>query len=150
MVDKNPYAPPMNNSGPPESAVDVRSISRRWVVGVTLCGFVVGVASRIARDSVQGPVHYDALVALIVLAVMCVVVLIRFWRFPLAQGKRALQIALFCVWASFAMGWSVAHGGIWEDILGISAVGWIGSAIAGALALRIPHSQHADMVSDRA
>ena len=140
MLDQNPYTPPRTDSAADtapagDDAIDHSQVARRCTFSVAVCAFAIGIAARLARPHFSGPVHYESLVALACLVILCLGALACFWRFPRAVAVRSLQIALLVLWAAFTAGWSLIHGSLWGDLLAVNAICWLASSVIGSLAL---------------
>jgi hypothetical protein len=93
-------------------------------------GFVMGVGSRLLRDAVHGPIHYEAIASLAVLVILSA---------SLAASHRGARTSIwlyeleaFSLWAAFLSGWSLVHGGVWSDALVAFGAWWLGAAVVGA------------------
>lgn len=113
---------------------------RSWRFPATLLslGWAIGNVSRLARPFLKvGPVHYDALVALVLL------LLISIWLvFDASLEQPRTAMIRYCLnsiafWASFVSGWSFVHGHAWDDLLGFSLVWCAGCCVVGGTAARI-------------
>ena len=148
MSDVNPYASPQAKTlaadRPPRpiGTVDVWTVARRWILLATVLAFFSGIGSRMARPFFPGSIHYETIAALVVLSIMCLSLLLRFWRFPLMQGLISLNVGVLCSWTTFTIGWSVVHGAVWEDLVDLSLVSWACSAAVGSITLLLPHRRY--------
>jgi hypothetical protein len=100
-------------------------------LAVVAVGFCIGVASRVARSGIPGPMHYETLLSIALLGGICLVLA---WTDGRAgRGVLPYQLEAFALWAAFDAGWSLIHGGLWSDLIITSAGFWIACAIAGGI-----------------
>jgi hypothetical protein len=98
-------------------------------------GFVVGAVSSYIRPHVihKAGTHPEAIVSLVIMIVVVLVGIVHHAK-PQSGGSLALfEVETIGLWAAFAFGWSLVHGSVWDDIIGVSITSWLGSAISGLL-----------------
>ena len=132
----NPYAAPKGSTDEPtvvvrSSAREQRDIARRRIFVAGTLSLIVGMASRLMKPLVSGPVHFEALAAILLNVFFSLVLFGVVRRFPFIRALVALQIGLFVIWFAYLAGWSIMNGGLWDDVVGISAAMWIVSAFVG-------------------
>ena len=110
-----------------------------WLVGVGMLGCVLGLASRAVRPFFGGPMHWDAMVTLVLLFVLSAGFVLCLWREQRKAGLLSYEIGAFALWTGHTLGWSLLHGFLWEDLLMLNAGSWLASAVLGGLLLLIPH-----------
>ena len=99
-------------------------------------GWVIGHVSYVLRPHMElkGGAHLDALLALLCLCALAL-------SLAVAQGvggKRVrsllgYQAEVLALWAGYVGGWSLAHGAVWDDLLGVALLSWLGCAAVGGL-----------------
>ena len=149
--DLNPYASPKavgasdhearprrRGAGGP-SGLPSAGLVWRWLVGAGILGCALGLASRAVRPLFKGPMHWDAIGAMVLLFALCAGFVLWLWREQRKAGLLSYQIGAFALWAGHTLGWSLLHGFLWEDLLIVNAGSWLVSAVVGGLFLLIPH-----------
>ena len=96
---------------------------------------VVGAAARLIRPLIDGPIHYEALGAVVLLCTACLLLLLGLRRIAYRRGALVYVIECSAVWACFAIGWIAVNGRVWDDILAVSGVYWVGTVFPGLLLL---------------
>jgi hypothetical protein len=138
MAEQNPYQPPQAAIDRPAEPTSM-PLAVGWIVTFAAGGFLIGLASRTVRPYISGPVHYEMLVALGLLIGLALAAIYRFRKLPLRTALRCFNLAMFSLWAAFAIGWTVIHRGFWDDLVGMTAAFWIGSAVIGSILLKLLH-----------
>ena len=128
QASPRPPAPPSPPTFGRPSAILVRATA------VVAIGFILGAASRVIRDAIPGPVHYEAIVSLAVLVVVSA--LLAFSHRRARNSMWVYQLEVFSLWAAFESGWSLVNGGIWSDALFAFGAWWLGCAVLGAVLVR--------------
>ena len=101
----------------------------RLMPSVPVFGLGVGVIFRMLRPFMEiGPLHADAVVALGVMAATTLMLALR--RLP-ESPRRGFQVHNLLLWLSFALGWSLANGGVWGDFIGVTVAAWLMGAVFG-------------------
>lgn len=140
----NPYAPPSTLENPantdtdaafPTSSPPLRSVLLTPVATVVM-GTGVGIVSRLLRPyaNVDGA-HYDALGALLILLVGCLILISLNRGTPGPLGHWLYQLENFAMWSGFACGWSLINGAFWADMIAVSLAWCLGCAVFGSLVL---------------
>jgi len=80
---------------------------------------------------------------------LCVVLAVRFWRFPLRAALLSVEIGLFCMWSALLVGWSLIHGSVWDELAKVILVGWLSSAAVALVVMMFPHERHRDFRATR-
>ncbi|PAY21349.1 hypothetical protein CKO51_01860 [Rhodopirellula sp. SM50] len=146
----NPYEPPTV----PETLIDLRSadprakpsyLSRKVLlipIATVVVGTVLGIVSRLLRPYANvGGTHYEALAALVILLVGCLV-LINVNRLGRGfLGHLLYQLENLAMWSGFACGWSLVHGYFWGDLIGLSIAWWFGCSVFGSVVLAVFQSR---------
>ncbi len=109
------------------------SFSRPLVILVS--GFVIGVLSRALRSAIRGPVHYEALLSILLLAAICLALALDHRR--ARRGFWPYQLEVFALWAAFTSGWSVVHGHVWSDLLSMTIMLWLACAVVGGIVVSL-------------
>ncbi len=135
MPESNPYHPPREKA---EHAVILSDPELTGIAWRKLClmgcsGLFVGVTSRLARQLVPGPIHYEAIAAMVVLIALVLAVIYTFRRWPLYDALINMDLAITMLWGSFFIGWTIIHGEIWVDFIFLAAMSWFGSTTIGSL-----------------
>ncbi|RKJ99655.1 hypothetical protein CE154_008030 [Alicycliphilus denitrificans] len=91
-------------------------------------GGLLGAVSRGVRNWIPGPVHYEAIASLALLALVSLVL-------ALARQARHLsyQLEVFSLWAAFLAGWSLIHRSVWSDAVFSFGMGWLACAVVGGV-----------------
>ena len=132
--DENPYLPPSSE------AVRAEPTQRKPVlVSVAKCafaGFSIGVISRLVRPFVRTAdgLHVESLIAGLLLLGLCVAVPLSVRR---KQPMSIVGVLVLCAatWMCYAVGWTVVHGKVWDDILVATVNGAAVSMVLGTLPL---------------
>lgn len=119
--------PTRKRERPAPSLTPLGSLLGRAAAIITI-GVTLGAISRVARNWVPGPVHYEAIASLTLLALASLVL-------ALARQARHLpyQLELFSLWAAFLTGWSIVHRSVWSDAVFSFGVGWLACAVVGVV-----------------
>lgn len=113
----------------PESKEDKRESSTSRAFLLLLFGLILGAGSRSLRGS--GPIHYETILALAILAVATLVMALHHRQSK--SGFWPFQLELISLWFAFTAGWSLIHGSVWSDLLVTTGAWWIGSAFVGGI-----------------
>ncbi len=144
MSASNPYRPPQAPIEPPATTnVTVPTgVAWRVILTVGILGLIVGLASRSVRPMFAGPIHYDMVAATFLQISEVIAVVVVFRRRQLRDGIINMNLAIAAIWSAFFVGWTLRHGAmtlihgrIWDDLVGMTAVFWLGSAIFGSLSM---------------
>ncbi len=142
MPTENPYRPPDPETplavAPTASQPAVAGAGWGWVLGGSVIAAAVGVVGRLVRPLITGPVHYEAIAGLVLMIIACVVLLVRFRRFPRPQGIFFYITGTVAVWAAHASGWMLAHGEIWDDVVWLNLACCAVAALVGCVILFLP------------
>ncbi|MHA7600469.1 hypothetical protein ACX12L_11060 [Alicycliphilus sp. T452] len=97
---------------------------------VIATGVFLGAVSRGVRNWLPGPVHYEAIASLALLALVSLVL-------ALARQARHLsyQLEVFSLWAAFLAGWSLIHRSVWSDAVFSFGMGWLACAVVGSVVI---------------
>jgi len=119
-------------TAPSERATGGRSWTRPVII--VAGSFLFGMATRAARPLFTGPTHYESLAALVLLILLSLGLSIyhRRWGFQLPY-----QLEIVALWAGWASGWSLIHGGVWGDLLAVTLPWWLGCALIGGLVVSV-------------
>ncbi len=119
--------------------VPLKILSRRHqrnrLLIALLLALGVGMAARAIRTQISGGVHYESLVAVIVLSVACVVLLLGLRRVAYRRASAVFFIEGTAVWLSFAVGWVIIAQRLWIDALVITGVLWASTVFPGLVLL---------------
>ncbi len=141
MAEQNPYQPPQaavdQVAEPVKPTPMSRVVAVGWIVTFAAGGFLIGLISRTVRPYISGPVHYEMLVALGLLIGLALAAIYRFRALQYIRGLMFLNLALFALWAAFATGWSLIDRRLWDDLIGMAAALWLGSAVIGSILLKV-------------
>jgi hypothetical protein len=113
----------------PESRERKRESSSSRAFLLLLFGLILGVVSRLLRGS--GPIHYETILALALLAVATLVMVLHHRQSK--SGFWPFQLELISLWFAFTAGWILIHGSVWSDLLVTTGAWWIGSAFVGGI-----------------
>lgn len=121
---------------PPPRPPGLRFLRRP--VEIVVASFALGVVTRALRPMLEvDGIHYESLGAwaLLVIGVVGLAVHHRKngWQLP-------YQLENLALWTGYASGWSLVHGGVWGDLLGVTIPWWMGCAIVGGLIVSIRRS----------
>lgn len=107
----------------------------RWASISFLLGIGIGAVTRYLRPHFPGPVHHDALIALIALILMCLSLLLMHLRCrPRGRTLGSLQLGTGFLWLGYMIGWSIVHRSFWDDLVIVTCVGWmISGSVAGLM-----------------
>jgi len=136
MSASNPYRPPQAPLELPTTTnVNVPTgVAWRVILTVSMIGLFVGLASRSVRPMFAG-IHYEMIAATFLQILVVIAVVVVFRRRQLRDGTINVNLAIAAVWGAFFVGWALRDGRIWDDLLGMTAVFWLGSAIFGSLSM---------------
>ena len=139
MPESNPYQPPRAKA---EHAVklsepELTGIAWRKICLIGGSGLLVGVTSRLARQLVPGPIHYEAIASMVVLIALVLAVIYAFRRWPLHEALINTDLAITILWGSFFIGWTMIHGEFWGDFILLTAMSWFGSITIGSLLIYV-------------
>ncbi len=97
----------------------------------------LGFATRVVRPYVNGSVHWEALGAL---AITAAALTWLAWRPANKRPHLRFQVHNVLIWTGYAAGWSLRHGSIWEDLVGVTIASAVVAAAIGAVitSLRTP------------
>ena len=113
----------------PESVAASTRKTWKRPASIVFGSWIFGMVTRAMRPyMLSNGVHYEFLISLVVLII--VVLTIAFYH----RKKGALlgfQLENVALWAGFASGWSLVHGGVWGDLLAVTIPWWMGCAIVG-------------------
>ena len=133
MLDNdNPYQSPRITQRK-AIAVERYAMSPHWIVSFAIAfGFSVGAISSYVRPMISGPVHYEAIVSLLLLILFFVGSLFICLR--TARPTQWTGVVIVLTWITFFIGWSLVAQRMWDDMAGVSVVG-AGFSLAIALPL---------------
>lgn len=107
-----------------------------WFVALLLVGMLVGAVSRYVRPYCSGPVHYEALVDLVMrIAIGVWVLIIHLRYYPKRRAWASLQLSLVGLHLGHLIGWSAVEGRFWDDLLQVDAVIWVASGVISTVLL---------------
>ncbi|MEM8671354.1 MAG: hypothetical protein AAGG48_27790 [Planctomycetota bacterium] len=143
----NPYQPPREANAPNIESSDAIQKIPFWLFGgVGFLSLIVGIVSRHVRPMIVGPIHYDALVALILEIAMILVAIFLLRRRKTRDAIIYLNIALAAIWPLFSVGWTIRHGAVWNDFVGVVSAFWLGSAVFGSLVMYVMTRRNAAQI----
>lgn len=144
MRGENPYRPPDPETplavAPTSGGPAVGKTGWRWVLGASVLAATTGVAGRLIRPLITGPVHYEAIATLALMIIVCVVLLVRFRRFPRPQGIFFYITGTIAVWTAHALGWMIVHGEIWDDVVWLNLTCSAVATLVGCVILLLPRT----------
>ena len=108
-----------------------RGLSYSRPLVILFSGFVIGVLSRALRSAISGPVHYETLLSVVLLAGACLALALDHRR--ARRGFWPYQLEVFALWAAYTSGWSVVHGYVWSDLLSSTIMLWLACAVVGGI-----------------
>lgn len=142
MSGENPYRPPEQATplavARESSQRPVAKIGWAWVLGTSMFAGTMGVVGRLVRPLISGPVHYEAIAGLALMIIACVVLLVRFRRFPRPQGVFLFITGTVAAWTAHAVGWMIAHGEIWDDVVWLNLASSAVAMLVGCVILLLP------------
>ena len=104
------------------NSVKRQLVSPHWIVSSAMVfGLVVGAVSSYVRPMISGPVHFEAIVSLLLLVMFFVVTLV----ISLATARPMLwtSVAIVLTWLAYFVGWSLVAQRMWDDMIGVCATG---------------------------
>jgi hypothetical protein len=114
-----------------------RAASRLRPLMIALFGFGVGAVSSFVRPMFPPPTHPEAIASLVVLGLAVLSFVAYHSRLAPDRSVALFELETLSLWAAFACGWSIVHGGVWSDFV-VSTIGaWLVSAVAGLLLVPI-------------
>lgn len=129
----SPYAAPQSMELAESRVETPRAAS--WILYSAVVGFIVGVGSRYVRPMISGPVHYESLVAAVLLIVFLAVVVTRFSGAQL-RSLFPVSIGLVVVtWGAYFFGWSIVHGRFWDNLASAASMGALVSLVVVSVIL---------------
>ena len=134
-------APSETSPAPTGPALEATPTSWRRPATIVVASCLLGLLTRSLRSVLDvGGLHVEVVLALAVM-LTAVVLLARF------HGRRGWQLGFelenLALWAGFASGWSLLHGGVWSDLLGLVGPFWLGSALVGGLLVAVEARERA-------
>lgn len=105
----------------------IRGLARSVVIGVG--GFGLGVIARALFGATGASVNIEQFIAITLLT--CASTEFAF----LHRGRGShlgFQRDNVALWGSFTMGWSMIHGHVWNDLLGVTVILWLACSVAGS------------------
>ena len=119
--------------------VPLKILSRRrqWIrlLIVLLFALGVGAAARAIRPLVRGGIHFEALAAVVLLSVACLVLVLGLRRIAYRGAAPTFAIEGTALWLAFAVGWMIVGQRIWGDLIGITAMFWASTVFPGLVVL---------------
>ncbi len=105
-----------------------------WALSISVFGLGLGMAERWVRPMITGPVHYEALIGLLLKIIVCLLVLGMHLRYqPRKTALLSLQISYFGFWWSCMVGWTFVNKLIFDDLLFVMGLCWFISALIGGI-----------------
>ncbi len=95
---------------------------------------LLGAGTRAIRPLIEGRVHWEALTAL---AVIVAALLMLAWRPTRVRSQRTFQAYNVVIWAGYALGFSLVHGSLWDDLAFVTVLSAAGSAIVGGVIVKL-------------
>jgi hypothetical protein len=129
----NPYASPQNLEQMESSFRGQTPQTAMWLIFSTIFGFAVGAGSRYVRPMITGPVHYESLVAGILLILYLVMASVRFSAAD--HHPRFVMALVVVIWGSYFTDWSIVHGHVWGNLVFAALMGALASLIIVVLAM---------------
>lgn len=121
--------------------VPLKILSRRRqrvrLIVVLILSLGVGLAARTIRPMIVGGIHYEALAALTVLSIACLVLLLGLRRIAYRRAATVFLIEGTALWLCFAAGWVIIGRRLWMDLLGVTAMFWASTVLPGLVLLWI-------------
>jgi len=130
----NPYDSPQNTQYEAVTARLHEVKPQRIVYFAIAFGFVVGAVSSYVRPMISGPVHYEAIVSLLLLVLFFVITL--FICLGQERPVKWTSVIIVVTWITYFAGWSLVAQRIWGDLVGVSVAG-AGCSLAAAVPLVI-------------
>ncbi len=119
--------------------VPLKILSRRHqrnrLIIVLLLALGVGMAARAIRTQLSGGVHYESLLAVIVLLVACLVLLLGLRRIAYRRASAVFVIEGTALWLCFAVGWVIIGRRMWMDLLSVTGMLWASTVFPGLVVL---------------
>ncbi|WP_404307572.1 hypothetical protein [Neorhodopirellula lusitana] len=120
MIDEpsdNPYASPRSFQCTSDSE-DLNEITPRWVVLIALVfGFMNGGVSSYIRPMISGPIHYEAIVSLVLLVLFFFITLLI--CLATASPVRWTSLVIAVTWLTYLVGWSLVAQRVFDDMIGV-------------------------------
>ena len=133
---EKPQPKPSPEQSHPSAPLDRVTGGKAWTrpVVIVVGSFLFGMATRAARPLFTGTTHYESLAALVLLILLSLGLSIYHRR----RGFQLLyQLEIVALWAGWASGWSLIHGGVWGDLLAVTIPWWFGCALIGGLVVSV-------------
>lgn len=125
-----PGGPP----APPASAMPPRSaVALPRPLGVALGGFALGAAAAALRNVSHAVTDLGELAATAILALVVIVSIVHHARSRIDRSVALFELEALSLWAAFTFGWTLVHGSLWSDLVAFSVIGWLASALGGAV-----------------
>ena len=86
------------------------------VIGI-ICGFL--------RNKISGPIHFETLIAMIVMVAICIILLITLMRVPFAASAKMLCIEISIAWILFGIGWVIGRSEVHSDLPSVIVMSWV-------------------------
>ncbi len=121
---------------PSVRAAHLSASSRLWRLVLALAfSALIGSGARIVRPMFRG-VHLEMIVSLfVILPCVCLLLTLSQRRVPWRQAMLWLVLEVTGAVAGFTAGWSVVHGSLWDDLVGVMAAFLAIAVVASALLL---------------
>ena len=97
--------------------------------------FVFGLFTRALRPLFGGGIHWETLIAVLVLASASLWMAIDHRRARSSFWPYELEV--LALWLAWASGWSVIHGSAWSDHIVVSCLWWLGCAVISGIVVSI-------------
>ncbi|MDG2223742.1 MAG: hypothetical protein P8L85_20355 [Rubripirellula sp.] len=135
LQENNPYQPPGVKIDQAVRLNDATPTGIAWlkIWLVAAASLFVGVISRLARELVRGPIHFEAIAATVVQIALVLAVIYTFRRWRLRDGIINVNLAITMIWWAFLIGWTFIHRKLWDDFIFMVAIFWLGSVTIGSL-----------------
>jgi hypothetical protein len=117
-------------------------LANRLLLALPLASFVLGAVTRLMRPYAHvGSFYLEAWACVAIMGVAGAALI-------LAHGDDAepwpLQGRLAGLWTGFFAGYTIVHGSLWSDIVGVTAGMWFGAAVISMLVRRAAHPTRGD------
>ncbi|RCU50060.1 hypothetical protein DU002_10625 [Corallincola holothuriorum] len=101
---------------------------------IVIGSFVFGLITRALRPFFSGSINWESLIALVVLVLLALAFALNHRRNGYQLG---FQLENFALWTGWSSGWSLIHGNIWGDLVGVVTLWWFACAVIGGLLVAI-------------
>ena len=123
----------MRTSVPIRYASDQYKWSRVFIL--LAVSLVIGIICGFLRNKITGPIHFETLIAMIVMVSICIIMLITLVRVPFVTSAKMLCIEISIAWILFGIGWVIGRSEVHSDLQSVIVMSWLCTLLPSLLIL---------------